>query len=228
MFDRYIFVFKARSFEIHSMDILLNATQPTFTATPISQHLFQNTTFREVRISSPTISTSDQLDIRFQMFTYDVLQGLFNYSIHFQTRPEQPPHFAVALPNVYPLANHAVSQHAPLPPSDLYTPSPTPTNEVGHAFRPITNPSSRGFVSSFALGAQGRRAVWVERVRGNTRREIHAWSRPGTTEDEVVVNEQPEEIERIPVYSIASPDLRGTSARLCTLHFLTEYLLQRI
>ncbi|KAL1696708.1 hypothetical protein GGG16DRAFT_120927 [Schizophyllum commune] len=35
--------------------------------------------------------------------------------------------------------------------------------------------SARGFVSAFALGPRARRAVWVERRRGSTLREIFAW-----------------------------------------------------
>lgn len=220
VFHRYVFVFKARSFEVHSLDSLLNTTQHEITATPISQHLFQNTTFREVKVSNPTqptVAVGDIFDIQFQVFAYDVLQGLFHYSIRFQALPEQPPHFTITLPGIYPLTAQLASHYSRLlPEPDLLTPSPTPTNEARHAFRSVMNPSSRGFVSAYAVGSQGRRAVWVERIRGSTTREVHVWSRPGTTDDETIPGEPPKEIERIPVFSIASPDLREDITR-CAL-----------
>ncbi|KAJ3564986.1 hypothetical protein NP233_g7932 [Leucocoprinus birnbaumii] len=219
VFSRHVFVFKARSFEVHNMDTLLNTTQSEITTTPISQHLFQNTTFREIKVSRPTIAESDGevLDIRFEVFAYDVLQGLFRYSVQFHLRPEQPPYFAVALPEIYPLTDQLASQYSRLlPDPDLLTPSPTPSNEARHAFRSVLNPSSRGFVSAYAIGSQGRRAVWVERVRGSTMREIHVWNRTDATEDLVIPSDPPREIERVPVFTIASPDLREDITR-CAL-----------
>jgi hypothetical protein len=37
--------------------------------------------------------------------------------------------------------------------------------------------SSRGFVSAFSLGPQGKRAVWVERRRGSLIREVVVWAK---------------------------------------------------
>ncbi|KXN86742.1 hypothetical protein AN958_09733 [Leucoagaricus sp. SymC.cos] len=216
MFSRHIFVFKSRSIEVHDMDSLIGSSQREFTAIPIAKHFFQNTTYREVKFSDSSISTGEQLDISFQAFAYDVLQGLFNYSIHFQARPDHPPDFTVALVNIYPLASHVVPQFSHLLPSDvnLLTPSPTPVDTVRRAFRP-TNPSSRGFISAYTIGSQAKRAVWAERVRGSTLREIQVWDRSETVNVDGDF-QQPGEIERIPVHSLPSPDLREDITR-CAL-----------
>lgn len=211
MFNRYLFVFKARSIEVHNMDRLLETTQREFTAIPFAKHFFQNTTFRDVKFSTPTITLDNQLEIKFQVFAYDVLQGLFNFAIHLQVHPEHPPLFSVTLLNIYALTNHVVSQFARLlSDPDLLTPSPTPTNETRSPFRQ-TNLSSRGFVSAYAVGPRAKRAVWVERIRGSTLREVQIWSDTGMSADEEATNGPPGEIERVAVHRINSPDLRGTS-----------------
>ncbi|KAL1748152.1 hypothetical protein HDZ31DRAFT_60528 [Schizophyllum fasciatum] len=65
-----------------------------------------------------------------------------------------------------PAAPHPTSHHIPAPAL------PVPTRPREHEYRAV---SARGFVSAFALGARARRAVWVERRRGSTLREIFAW-----------------------------------------------------
>lgn len=211
------------------MDELLTTTQRQFTAAPISKYFFQNTTFRDVKYSTPTVTSDDQLEIKFQVFAYDVLQGLFNYTIHFQKRPEHPPLFTVTLSNIYPLANHIVSQFTRfLPDPDLLTPSPTPTNEIRSAFRQ-TNLSSRGFLSTYAVGPRGKRAVWVERIRGSTVREVQVWSDPGTSDGQDLADGPPGEIERVAIHALTSPDLRGIHATLLIAYgFDSLFALQRI
>ena len=95
------------------------------------------------------------------------------------------------------------------PPSPLPTPTPTfssiPTASIPHMhvdgatssgpadnldmnlFRIIGGQvaSSRGFVSAFHLGPQGKRAVWVERRRGSLEREVFVWAK-GEDAHEVV------------------------------------------
>lgn len=212
VFHRYLFAFKARSIEVHAMDSLLGTTQCEFTAIPVAKRFFQNTTFRDIRISTPVTpvtTAGDQIETKFQIFAYDVLQGLFNYAIHFQTQPDQLPLFTVVLLNIYPLSNHVVPQFARLLPDlDSHTPSPTPTNETRSAFRQV-NLSSRGFLSAHAIGPQAKRAVWVERVRGDTTREVQVWSSPGEPDDGEMNDGPPGEIQRIAIHTITSPDLRG-------------------
>ncbi|KAF9448928.1 hypothetical protein P691DRAFT_813357 [Macrolepiota fuliginosa MF-IS2] len=216
VFNRYLFAFKARSIEVHDMDHLLETTHREFTAIPFAKHFFHNMTFRDVRISTPIISFDPCLEIKFQVFSYDVLQGLFDFGICLQIRPEDPPVFTVALLNIYALANHVASQFSRiLTGPDLLTPSPTPTNEMRSPFRQ-TNLSSRGFLSAYALGPRAKRAVWVERIRGSTLREIQVWNDSSTPEDEQIVDGPPGEIERVAVYTISSPDLREDVIR-CAL-----------
>ncbi len=192
------------------MDSLLETPQREFTVIPVAKHFFQNTTFRDIRISVPTTTYGDQVEMTFHIFAYDVLQGIFNYVIHFQTNTEQQqPLFTVKLLNIYPLGSHVVSQFARLfPDPDLYTPSPTPTNETRSAFRQV-NLSSRGFLSAYTIGPRAKRAVWIERVRGNTTREVQVWSDVDQLKDGEVVDGPPGEIQRNAVLTITSPDLRG-------------------
>ena len=64
------------------------------------------------------------------------------------------------------------------------TDSPTPTfshshflQSIGHLAHGTSSGPARGFISAFCMGDQGLRAVWVERRRGGTTREIQVWSR---------------------------------------------------
>ncbi|EKM82030.1 hypothetical protein AGABI1DRAFT_126380 [Agaricus bisporus var. burnettii JB137-S8] len=212
VFDRYLFAFKARCIEVHNMDDLLASTETKITLTPISESIFRSVTFRDAKYSTPTITFDNgQLEIKFEAFANDVLAGLFHYEIHFQRRETHPPIFDVTLLHIYPLADHVVNKHwLPLTP-ELITPSPTPTNEYANAFRP-TNLSAKGFLTTFTIGSNAKRAVWVERVRGSTVREIHVWENSSVFGDRDLNGE----IESYPVYTIASLDLREDVTR-CAL-----------
>jgi hypothetical protein len=72
--------------------------------------------------------------------------------------------------------------------------------------------SSRGFVGAIALGAQGKRAVWIERTKGNTTRDVAVWAKG---EDGQAGNEnrnedgEEQKMRGHVVYRHESFDLRG-------------------
>ncbi|KAL1762742.1 hypothetical protein FB107DRAFT_285184 [Schizophyllum commune] len=95
-------------------------------------------------------------------------------------RPMMPP---LAAPSST-LSSSAGSHHQHQPTSSFghltssfAQPQQTSTNlhQAARAESQYQIVSARGFVSAFALGPRARRAVWVERRRGSTLREIFAW-----------------------------------------------------
>ncbi|KAL1684179.1 hypothetical protein EV122DRAFT_285914 [Schizophyllum commune] len=75
------------------------------------------------------------------------------------------------------LPSSAGSHHPHHPTSSFAHPQQTSTtlHQAARAESQYQIVSARGFVSAFALGPRARRAVWVERRRGSTLREIFAW-----------------------------------------------------
>lgn len=206
VFRRYLFAFKSRTIEIHAMDSLLETTHSElFTAIPIAQHSFQKATFRSFKISTPVIASGDdEVEIRFQIFAHDSLQGLFNYVIHFQTQLDQPPLLTVELLNIYPLNNHVVSRFTHPPPGlDSHTPPPALISGAGGASQQA-NLSSRGSLTVYAIGPQAKRATWVERVRSDTAREVQVWSRLSKLDDTDTIDGPPREIQRNAVHAFPS------------------------
>jgi hypothetical protein len=116
-------------------------------------------------------------------------------------------------------------------PSPLPTPTPTAslvpfagnaTTRDGLTTNPGSNgyritagqaASSRGFVSAFSLGPQGRRAAWVERRRGTTVREVVVWAKEDNSREDFVGEELDRRgyvgLEGKVVFSQGSYDLRG-------------------
>ncbi|KAL1723176.1 hypothetical protein EV715DRAFT_286680 [Schizophyllum commune] len=95
-------------------------------------------------------------------------------------RPMMPPLAAPA--STLPPSAGSHHPHQPtssfgLPPSSFAQPQQTSTtlHQAARAESQYQIVSARGFVSAFALGPRARRAVWVERRRGSTLREIFAW-----------------------------------------------------
>ncbi|KAL1668897.1 hypothetical protein GGF50DRAFT_123665 [Schizophyllum commune] len=88
-------------------------------------------------------------------------------------RPMMPP--LAASSSIH--ASSAGPHHPHQTPSSFAQPQQTPTtlHQAARAESQYQIVSARGFVSAFALGPRARRAVWVERRRGSTLREIFAW-----------------------------------------------------
>ena len=195
----YILIFKARSIELHNfMSVLYpNHSQPS--TWPSLKHFFSKN-FRAISFSDCShtrnlISETDTYTTT--LFAYDVIQGLFQYVVQLTLSSEPstlPPSLQVTLIRVYPLISSGRI-------ADMETTMAS------------TNPT-RGFISAHDIGPQGKRAVWIERGRSSTAREVQVWSKepsltghldsPSGTRVTV-----PTEIERRVVYLVNSYNLRG-------------------
>lgn len=189
-----------------------------------SGNAFKNICISTVEIVNETVEPFDQR-IQFTLLAYDVLQGLFMYEVCIQATTDYSiaPMVDLTLIGVYPLAHiinamtpPTLAHLAPYPTSSANTspsrgaPTPTPTQTTFGYSVSQSGVAARGFISSFDLGTQGRRAVWVERSRGSTTRDLIVWSkaidplkRPRTIE-----------IMRRVIHTIGSYDMRGEFARL--------------
>jgi len=235
----YILVFKTRSLELHRYPSL--AFPPTRDENPSSVLKTSfSMTFRDVSFSQCSIThnaTSKSITYETTLFAYDVIHGLFQYTVELTestSTSDMPPLFDVRLIGVYPLG-------LGLSNTKLYAPSTEDNSDpIIRAPRSFSHPhfmphhprqgtialsdsSSRGFVSAHRVGPQGKRAMWVERKRSSTARELQVWSRdpPCCSGDSLDAHDQVEfsgamgssplagEIERRVVFSVQSYDLRG-------------------
>ncbi|KAI5895145.1 uncharacterized protein SCHCODRAFT_02618709 [Schizophyllum commune H4-8] len=89
-------------------------------------------------------------------------------------RPMMPP---LAAPSLTPASSTAQHHRPHVQSSSFAQPQQTSVtlHQAARAESQYQIVSARGFVSAFALGPRARRAVWVERRRGSTLREIFAW-----------------------------------------------------
>ena len=168
------------------------------------------------------------------------------------------PSLEVILAGVYPLAVSAtLSQlYLPLPPahdtssrvpppaptnttySANFTPSPSPTTPSAHMsargslrMQSGLDGGARGFLSTQAIGAQGRRGVWIERKRASTLREVQVWGQASPAALESYVRAPPApgvtvtaiEIPRRIVQSLQSFDLRGDPSAVVSVHASGAY-----
>ncbi|PPQ85243.1 hypothetical protein CVT25_010016 [Psilocybe cyanescens] len=157
LFGSYILVHKTRSIEIHRY----KNYKPNEPPGHVLKHVF-SLTFREVSLSECSKSTnkiSETTTYEISTFAYDVIQGLFQYTIRL-TIPQPPtsellPSFDVQLAGVYPLALGVVqpiasSRSAPQnqsPPTPMtYSPnfSPSPSFSHTHATRNLDASSFAG------------------------------------------------------------------------------------
>jgi len=259
----YVLVVKTHSVELCPLPPafqLANNPQPHL---PILKHTFSHTTFREVSISGP-VSTSDSETestrqmISFGILAYDVIQGLFHYSIHINiphmtanTPSPAPPSLDVKLVGVYAMANNI---RALSPPTfsahsgflGQTVPPGFPLLQDAHTLTPLqmampetlgggSSHAGRGFVAALCLGPQAKRAVWIERRRGSTVREVIVWAVPctgggirsgGMAVDESGSGEENMlEMDGRVVHTVTSYDLRGVVffvviVALCFVDFL--------
>ncbi|KAF8159905.1 hypothetical protein B0H34DRAFT_705310 [Crassisporium funariophilum] len=233
----YILTFKARSLELHDYETLLDGRS---SGEPTRQSLKQRfaMTFRDVSFSNCSHSRnliSQTITYETTIIAYDAIQGLFQYSVQLTFPTEAasssalPPSLEVTLIGVYPLSTTHAGIFA-VPPSNIFqtppgsqlsTPSPTYTQPqyIGSSSQrhfSASDSSSRGFVSTGSLGLQGKRAIWVERKRSTTAREVHVWSREPpppvgeSASDGYFSGYQhvPVELGARVVYSVSSYDLR--------------------
>lgn len=247
----YILVFKTRSIEIYPLPSSLHPRDTEHPRLPVLKQSFPST-FRVASFSEIENGCTDAATVGgaysnlfcLSVLAYDVLQGLFHYKICINIPHWTPagasyvvPSLDVDLVGVFAMANN-IPALLTLPSSawqspsvdDLPTPTPTPTPTHtfgGNAGRLGPNPSTRGFISTYSLGSQGRRAIWVERKRGSVVREIMVWSLGH--KEKYRQEETAKEMSGSVVYTMASYDLGGWSLLLtfCSWLFDAETPLSR-
>ncbi|KAJ3848662.1 hypothetical protein EV368DRAFT_5461, partial [Lentinula lateritia] len=169
----YIFVFKTRSIELYpTIHSASSSVPPPFL--PSLRHVFPSYSFRDVQISeveSETLaqdSSSSGYDgtrYTLKMLASDVIQGLFYFVANItipSARHER---------NQSPILDRNTlltsrSSHAAAHDRAVQRRLSTPRSDSVNSVR------SSSFVSTYALGPQGIRAVWIERRRGSTWKKI--------------------------------------------------------
>ena len=221
----YVLIFRLRSVEFHDFRSFLPLDSPKSSTWPSLSHMFPMT-FRDVSFSDCSHShnrISDTDTYTTTLFAYDAIQGIFQYVIQFTLSSEPPPlplSPQVTLVGVYPLKiAHSGRLAAPTSMesttmSSITTPVVYPpsfnlsldvTLSPFHQSRNTSEGNTRGFVSAHTIGRQGKRAIWIERKRSNTVREVQVWSKQPTLGDLNSVSQIPQRT----VYSVNSHDLRG-------------------
>ncbi|KAF6743005.1 hypothetical protein DFP72DRAFT_935827 [Ephemerocybe angulata] len=221
----YILVARTRTIELHHV---FSALCPHGPRTPSLMHSFPMTTFKDVSFSDCKAGPNS---LEMTMLVYDIIQGLYQYRIevHNPAEDEVHPRLSVTQTGLYPLglplqasinlAPRSESDSSSSPTSPPETPTPTFSHthflqNIGHLAHGTSAVQSRGFLSTFAMGPQGHRAMWVERRRGGVAREIQVWSRrregaaPPSAAWVYHFGADCEEMEKKVVYTINSFDLR--------------------
>ncbi|KAF8993794.1 hypothetical protein BDQ17DRAFT_1367915 [Cyathus striatus] len=199
----YLLLFKTRSVEFYSYMPLIDPQAPKLA--PL-KHEFSATTFRGVSFSqvrhhllhfTDDGSYDEEVhEYSLDAIAFDVIQGLYRYAI------------AVSIPN---------QNSPPLPRLEilLLGTFSMALNTHTTSFEPprgTFNVGARGFISAHRLGNQGKRAVWVERKRGSTIREVQVWDH---LQDDHFTD-GPVEMDGRVVHKVVSYDLRDDIVH-CTL-----------
>ncbi|GAW04486.1 hypothetical protein F5879DRAFT_948646 [Lentinula edodes] len=195
--DHYIFVFKTRSIELYPTTHSASPSVPP-PFLPSLRHVFPSYSFRDVQIAeveSETLTEEESSSSGYdgtrytlKMLASDVIQGLFYFVANItipsaRHEQSQPPILDVHLAAVYAMANHiplysrahqrqrntlqtSRSSHAAVHDRAVQKRLSTPRSDSVNSVR------SSSFVSTYALGPQGMRAVWIERRRGSTWKQI--------------------------------------------------------
>lgn len=212
---------------------------------PSFEHTFKLSTFKDTSFSEckVTLDASGETTYEIAMLAYDIVHGLFQYRIelHIPASNHDIARLTVTHTGLYLLGlqleravsiaststlitsplTHRANIHSPPPPLTPETPTPMQSHSqflqnLGHLALGTSSATSRGFLSAFAMGAQGRRAVWVERKRGGVAREVQVWDDSRTTppsSPEWIFHYGAEcrEMERDVVHTNPSYDLKGVS-----------------
>ncbi|KAL4261793.1 F-box domain-containing protein [Pleurotus pulmonarius] len=218
IFGPYLLAFRVRSLGIFALPLRQGDADHL-----LYKHMFSLNAFKNICTS--TVEIVNEMDepfplrMQFTFQAYDVLQGLFVYEVCIRATSDYSitPMVDLTLIGVYPLAHivnamtpPSIAHLAPYPTSSLNTspsrgaPTPTPTQiSFGYSVSQ-SGVAARGFISSFTLGPQGRRAIWIERSRVSTTRDLIVWSKA------IDPSDQPRTIEimRRVIHTIGSYDLR--------------------
>ncbi|EIW79016.1 hypothetical protein CONPUDRAFT_145211 [Coniophora puteana RWD-64-598 SS2] len=185
----YIVCFRARSIELYPIPSLPDTAPSSYTPhyphLPVLIHRFSHITFRRVSVShrrpSPSTSPSSSLPTSYTLsfVGYDVFHGLFQCLLTLTLAPVPSLTFALA-------ALHPVGI----------------ARDMVHAYASVfgAGAGKPAFVGAWALGPQGRRGVWVERMRESLTTSLYAFSWDRTRQnvrprlkESVVVGEGPED-----------------------------------
>ena len=228
----YILIFKTRSVELQHYAPILDPNH--FALPTLKQYVSYN--FRDVsfsRCKESRSSTDDQI-FSLTVFANDVIQGL--YQIHIKltiphlnlsdaiseplTASPVLPSLDIAITDIYPLTMlniHPTLRYGSLTPTPSFSLPQIPG--VLHVNGTGSMDTARGFLSTYAVGPQGTRAIWIERKRASTIREVHVWGLARLEDHESVAAGN----ERRVVYSVTSYDLRGESSAALVLLMLTVF-----
>lgn len=182
---QHILCVKTRSVDVYTVEAVpgmrAESTHPLATVKELSPlrdlgqrlahreiHPIPDLSFRGVSFSEPQVSKGAETDIHTASFlAYDVLRGLFHYQVKLTL-----PHFTSDSP-------HPVKR------------APIPLNVscellAAHHMAQLRNDStvprsgyttgSRAFISATALGARGKRGVWIERERKDMNRAVFGFA----------------------------------------------------
>ncbi|EKM50537.1 uncharacterized protein PHACADRAFT_263873 [Phanerochaete carnosa HHB-10118-sp] len=223
-----------RSIVVYTLDFVEDLQQPISPSTqrnplylynigrrtPVAQKqaipdvAFRGVSFSKVRV----VSGAETRRVSASLLTYDVLRGLFHFEVTL-TLPHAAVRRAPAAPTPLDLSCTLLAAHrmAQLVPLEEIVQSGTPAPRSGFT------PGSRGFISACALGAQGKRGVWIERQRSNMGRTVFGFAaadhRPpcvpreaGSASDGAAEERSVAEIDGRCIYAVrSSVDLRGKS-----------------
>ncbi|KAJ3718740.1 hypothetical protein C8R42DRAFT_674455 [Lentinula raphanica] len=197
--DKYVFVFKTRSIELYPLPEATTHRRHNIvnehSSRPLLKHVFPSYNFRDVQISDVEIEVSNKdgssepifegTRYKLKILASDIIQGLFFFivTISIPLTQGEIATLDVNLAAIYALANHiplrsSASRRSQL--SRKSTSSRTESSMANESYRfqlfsgpaTPTSPRTSSFVSAYALGTQGMRAVWIERRRGTTEKEI--------------------------------------------------------
>ncbi|KAE9390461.1 hypothetical protein BT96DRAFT_1024562 [Gymnopus androsaceus JB14] len=215
--DGYILIFKTRSIELHPI--------PDSKGSPstVLRHNFPSYNFRDVRISDVETDSKQSLSEGEKVFTLrmlasDIIQGLFYFVVNVSFTTGQPPLLDVNLTAIHGMANHIpvhgrLSEQQPAGSSSTTTIGPVRERAELERFftRALGSSRSSSFMSAYAMGPQGMRAIWIERNRRSTLKQIVACRLLPDPEDSLEPNARvgfPRALDALVVYAIESYDLR--------------------
>ncbi|KAF9558687.1 hypothetical protein CPC08DRAFT_819146 [Agrocybe pediades] len=166
----YVLVFKTRSLEIHGKD----------SSTALLKHAF-SMSFRVVSFSDSITSPDSSTGLvkhEMTLFAYDVIQGLFHYTVRLTVLPsdgssrDMPLSLDVRLTGIYPLALGVVHPH----PQGSGTPSAIESSSVPMTFSANFSPSPTFTPSHASPGGMSSSSVYSREDNNSTPTPISASS----------------------------------------------------
>lgn len=181
--SHHVLCVNTRSVEVYTLDFVEDLQRPLSRGTEHNplylynigqrpavtyEHSIPGVTLRGVSFSQPeTTRDADTQRVAASLMAYDVLRGLFHFSVVLTLPPAPWRGAPVPLDVACTVRGaHHMAQLVPL--ADLVDGRAPPRSGY--------TPGSRGFISACALGARGRRGVWIERKRNNMGRTVFGFA----------------------------------------------------